>query len=126
MDADMGTDTLFVHKDKAAASCRTPSASRPPTPTAYAAARRNHWDQRAVACDGVAGHIPLPDVAEGPWGARAGHGPWGDFGSGYAGLRNMRLNTVSCLQSGRLLRIQQPAGSGDSRETAGVGVSVGR
>jgi len=31
--------TLVAHKDKAAASCRTPSASRLPTPTASAAAR---------------------------------------------------------------------------------------
>jgi len=30
---------LFVHRNKAAASCRTPSASRLPTPTASAAAR---------------------------------------------------------------------------------------
>ena len=35
----MGTGTLFVHKNKAAASCRTPSASRLPTPTPSAAAR---------------------------------------------------------------------------------------
>jgi len=36
---DMGTDTLLGRKDKAAASCRTPNASRLPTPTASAAAR---------------------------------------------------------------------------------------
>jgi len=34
-----GTGTLFVHESKAAASCRTPNASRLPTPTASAAAR---------------------------------------------------------------------------------------
>jgi len=38
-DADMGTDTLFVHETKAAASCRTPNALRLPTPTAFVAAR---------------------------------------------------------------------------------------
>jgi len=37
-DADMGTGTLFGQKDKAAASCRTPNASRLPAPTASAGA----------------------------------------------------------------------------------------
>jgi len=36
---DMGTGTLFGHEDKAAASRRTPNASRLPTPTASAPAR---------------------------------------------------------------------------------------
>jgi len=35
---NMGTGTLFGHRDKAAASCRTPNASRLLTPTASAAA----------------------------------------------------------------------------------------
>ncbi len=35
----MGTDTVFGHEDKAAASCRTPSASRLPTPTTSSAVR---------------------------------------------------------------------------------------
>ncbi len=38
-DADMGTGTLFGHRNKAAASCRTPNALRPPTPTASEAVR---------------------------------------------------------------------------------------
>ncbi len=33
---------------------------------------RNHWDQRALPWDGVAGHISQPGVAEGTGGARAG------------------------------------------------------
>ena len=33
---------------------------------------RNRRDQRALPCDGVAGHIAQPGVAEGPGGARAG------------------------------------------------------
>jgi len=33
---------------------------------------RNHYDQRALPCDGVVGHIPQPGVAEGLGGARAG------------------------------------------------------
>ncbi len=37
--ADLVPDTLFVHETKAAASCRTPNASRLPTPSASAAAR---------------------------------------------------------------------------------------
>ncbi len=36
---NMGTDTFFGHRNKAAASCRTPNASRLPTRTASAAAR---------------------------------------------------------------------------------------
>ena len=35
----MGTGTLFGHRSKAAASCRTPNASRLPTPIACAAVR---------------------------------------------------------------------------------------
>jgi len=37
--ADMMPGTLFVHENKAAASCRTPNASRLSTPTASAAVR---------------------------------------------------------------------------------------
>jgi len=37
--ADPVPGTLFAHRNKAAASCRTPNASRPPPPTASAAAR---------------------------------------------------------------------------------------
>ena len=33
---------------------------------------RNHFDQRALPCDGVAGDISQPGAAEGPGGARAG------------------------------------------------------
>ncbi|MGC8990948.1 MAG: hypothetical protein ACP5MD_12580, partial [Verrucomicrobiia bacterium] len=33
---------------------------------------RNHWDQRALPCDGVAGHISQPGVAEGPGGKSRG------------------------------------------------------
>jgi len=52
---------------------------------------RNHRDQRALPCDGVAGHISQPGVAEGSGGGRAGgRCQSGDFGSGYAGLGNMR------------------------------------
>jgi len=39
--ADLVPGTLFVHKNKAAASCRTPSASRLPPLTASAAARKS-------------------------------------------------------------------------------------
>ncbi len=40
--ADLVTDTILAHKNKAAASCRTPSASRLPTPSASAEAPGYH------------------------------------------------------------------------------------
>jgi len=59
--------------------------------------RRVQWkfDQRALSSDGVAWHISQPGVFEG-LGARAGgRCPSGDFGSGHAGLGNMRAMEVS-------------------------------
>jgi len=56
--------------------------------------RRVQWgpDQRALPGDGVAGHISQPGVAEGPGVQEPGRCPPGNFGSGYAGLRNMRAS----------------------------------
>jgi len=61
---------------------------------------RNHRDQRAFPCDGVAGDTSPPGVADshyqGAW--EPGQCPPGDFGSGYAGLRNMRArHNINCL-----------------------------
>ncbi|MDH7503812.1 MAG: hypothetical protein QHJ82_14025, partial [Verrucomicrobiota bacterium] len=59
---------------------------------------RVQWglDQRALPTDGVAGHISQPGVAEGVGqGAQAPSlCPSGDFGSGCAGLRNMRAEAA--------------------------------
>ena len=58
----MGTDTLVEHKKKAAGSCRTPGASRPPTSTASAAAREKPLGSARIPFDGVAGRISEPGV----------------------------------------------------------------
>jgi len=70
--ADMVPDTLFAHrketKRQQAAALETLRAyQRPLHPRQRV---RNHRDQRALPCDGVAGHISQPGVAEGPGGCR--------------------------------------------------------
>ncbi len=69
--ADLVPGTLVVRNNKAAAGCRTPNASRLPTPTHPRQRVRNHWDQRAVPCDGVEADISPPGATEGPGSARA-------------------------------------------------------
>jgi len=52
---NMGTDTLFVHETKAAASCRTPNASRLPAPTASAGAREKPSGSAARSNEAISG-----------------------------------------------------------------------
>ena len=56
----------------------------------------NHWDQRAVPCDGVEADISEPGMTEGPGGCKSGgRCPPDNFGSGYAGLGNMRVKPIA-------------------------------
>ncbi|MDH7504426.1 MAG: hypothetical protein QHJ82_17170, partial [Verrucomicrobiota bacterium] len=53
-------------------------------------------DQRALPSDGVAGHISQPGVAEGARQRAQAPSlrPQGNFGSGFAGLENMRAEHI--------------------------------
>ncbi len=65
-ETDMGTDTLFVHETKRQQAAAL-QALRACHRTLHLQQRvKNHWDQRALSCDGVAGHISQPGVTEGP------------------------------------------------------------
>ncbi len=57
---------------------------------------RNHWDQRALPCDGVAGDISQPGVAYSlcEKAQEPGQCPSCNFGSGYAGLGNIRAKLL--------------------------------
>ena len=53
---------------------------------------RNHWDQRALPCDGVAAGISQTGVTDSVHQRvqQPGHCPYDNFGSSRAGLRNRR------------------------------------
>jgi len=67
--ADLVPGTMFAHKNQAAASCRTPSASRLPTPTASAAAREKLSGSAARSNDAIRGqtHSWLGALQTVPW-----------------------------------------------------------